>query len=75
MLVPDELVGAVMSDLSARRGRVLGSEPVGDERDPGARRRCPQLELIRYADRPARRPPTAPASFTRTFARYEPMAT
>ncbi len=32
--VPDEFVGAVMSDLSGRRGRVLGNEPdpAGHER-------------------------------------------
>ncbi|HJY69265.1 MAG TPA: elongation factor G, partial [Streptosporangiaceae bacterium] len=29
VLVADEYVGAVMSDLSSRRGRVLGTEPVG----------------------------------------------
>ncbi|MGA5699454.1 elongation factor G-like protein EF-G2 [Peterkaempfera bronchialis] len=28
VLVPDDYVGTVMSDLSARRGRVLGTEPV-----------------------------------------------
>src|ERR1700733_9139374 len=28
VLVPDDYVGAVMSDLSSRRGRVLGTEPV-----------------------------------------------
>jgi len=29
VLIPDDYVGAVMSDLSSRRGRVLGTEPVG----------------------------------------------
>src|SRR4029078_6398579 len=29
VLVSDEYVGAVMSDLSTRRGRVTGTEPVG----------------------------------------------
>src|SRR6185437_4416155 len=29
ILVPDEYVGAVMSDLSGRRGRVIGTAPVG----------------------------------------------
>ena len=32
VLVPDDLVGAVMGDLSSRRGRVLGTENVGHER-------------------------------------------
>ncbi|HJZ04129.1 MAG TPA: elongation factor G-like protein EF-G2, partial [Streptosporangiaceae bacterium] len=30
VLVPDDYVGAVMSDLSSRRGRVLGTEPVDE---------------------------------------------
>ena len=39
--VPDAFVGAVMSDLSGRRGRVLGTEPDpdGDER-PWSAPRC-----------------------------------
>jgi DNA-binding SARP family transcriptional activator len=51
ILVPDEYVGAVMSDLSGRRGRVLGTEPVGvgrtqiraevpSLRSPGTRSTC-----------------------------------
>ena len=32
VLVPDDLVGAVMSDLSGRRGRVLGTDKVGEDR-------------------------------------------
>ena len=48
VLVGDDYVGAVMSDLSSRRGRVLGTEPV-----PGGRTlvkaEIPELELVRYA--------------------------
>jgi hypothetical protein len=33
ILVPDDYVGAVMSDLSSRRGRVLGTEAFGVARD------------------------------------------
>ena len=48
VLVPDDLVGAVMSDLSARRGRVLGTDKVGDDRTL-VRAEVPQTELVRYA--------------------------
>ena len=32
VMVPDDLVGAVMSDLSTRRGRVLGTDKAGEDR-------------------------------------------
>ena len=69
--IPDELVGAAMSDLSGRRGRVLGSEPAGDERTV-VRAEVPQVELTRYATE-LRSLSHGAASFTRAFARYEPM--
>ncbi|MBV1850340.1 elongation factor G-like protein EF-G2 [Catellatospora tritici] len=71
--VPDTAVGAVMSDLSGRRGRVLGSEsdPSGGERTQ-IRAEVPALELQRYLV--DLRSMTAGAGmFTREFARYEPM--
>src|SRR3989440_10131167 len=48
--VPDQYVGAVMSDLSGRRGRVLGTEadPNRRERSVG-RAQGPATELVRYA--------------------------
>jgi elongation factor G len=71
VLVPDDLVGTVMSDLSGRRGRVLGSEPVGDDRTM-VRAEVPQVEISRYAI-DLRSSSHGSASFTRTFARYEAM--
>ncbi|QNN51236.1 elongation factor G [Nocardioides mesophilus] len=71
VLVPDDLVGTVMSDLSGRRGRVLGSEPVGEDRTL-VRAEVPQTEIGRYAI-DLRAFSHGGASFTRTFARYEPM--
>ena len=71
VLVPDDLVGTVMSDLSGRRGRVLGSEPVGDDRTL-VRAEVPQTEIIRYSI-DLRAFSHGSASFTRSFARYEPM--
>ena len=48
VLVPDDLVGTVMGDLSGRRGHVLGSEPVRGERTL-VRAEVPQTEMIRYS--------------------------
>jgi elongation factor G len=71
VLVPDDLVGAVMSDLSGRRGKVLGSEPAGPDRTL-VRAEVPQVEISRYSI-DLRGFTHGSASFTRSFARYEPM--
>ncbi|MGZ4495323.1 MAG: EF-Tu/IF-2/RF-3 family GTPase, partial [Nocardioides sp.] len=71
VLVPDDLVGTVMSDLSGRRGRVLGSEPVGADRTL-VRAEVPQIEISRYAVE-LRASSHGAATFTRSFVRYEPM--
>jgi len=71
VLIPDHLVGAVMSDLSGRRGRVLGTETAGNDRTL-VKSEVPQVELTRYAI-DLRSLSHGAASFTRAFARYEPM--
>jgi elongation factor G len=71
VLIPDDLVGAVMSDLSGRRGRVLGTDTAGNDRTL-VKSEVPQVELTRYAI-DLRSLSHGAASFTRTFARYEPM--
>jgi elongation factor G len=71
VLVPDEHVGAVMSDLSSRRGRLLGNEKVGDDRTL-VKAHVPQRELVRYAI-DLRSSTHGTGTFTRTFAHYEPM--
>jgi elongation factor G len=71
VMIPDALVGAVMSDLSSRRGRVLGTEPGGDGRTVVSAE-IPEVELIRYAI-DLRALSHGAGSFTRSFARYEPM--
>jgi len=71
VLVPDDLVGAVMSDLSARRGRLLGTDKVGDDRTT-VRAHVPQRELVRYAT-DLRSASHGAGMFTRTFDHYEPM--
>jgi elongation factor G len=71
VLTPDDLVGAVMSDLSGRRGRLLGTERVGDDRTL-VRAEVPQVEISRYAI-DLRSLTHGSASFSREFVRYEPM--
>ena len=72
VLVPDDLVGSVMSDLSARRGRLLGTDKVGEDRTV-VKALVPQTELIRYAI-DLRSASHGVGTFTRTFAHYEPMS-
>jgi elongation factor G len=70
--VPDEYVGAVMSDLSGRRGRPMGSE---SDESPGyslVRAEVPAIELVRYAVE-LRALSSGSGTFSRTYARHEPM--
>src|SRR6185437_529497 len=71
VLVPDDMVGSVMSDLAGRRGRVLGTENVGEDRTV-IKAEIPEVELTRYAI-DLRSLSHGAGSFTRSFARYEPM--
>ena len=48
VVVPDAYVGTVMSDLSGRRGRVVGTEQAGRE-GTLIRAEVPELEIGRYA--------------------------
>ncbi|RBQ14582.1 elongation factor G-like protein EF-G2 [Spongiactinospora rosea] len=71
VLVDDDYVGSVMSDLSSRRGRVLGTEPVGTGRTL-VRAEVPELEITRYAI-DLRSMSHGTGAFQRTFLRYEPL--
>jgi elongation factor G len=71
ILIDDDFVGAVMGDLSSRRARVLGTEPVGTGRTL-VKAETPQLELVRYATE-LRSMSHGTGTFSRTFARYEPV--
>jgi elongation factor G len=71
IVVPDEMVGAVMSDLSGRRGRVLGTDTAGDS-CTGIDAEIPEIELTRYPIE-LRSLSHGAGSFSRSFARYEPM--
>ncbi|HUB40959.1 MAG TPA: elongation factor G-like protein EF-G2, partial [Streptosporangiaceae bacterium] len=71
VLVADEYVGAVMSDLSSRRGRVLGTEAVAGGRTL-VKAEIPELEVTRYAI-DLRSMSHGTGSFTRSYLRYEPL--
>ncbi|HEX9623245.1 MAG TPA: elongation factor G-like protein EF-G2, partial [Streptosporangiaceae bacterium] len=71
VLIGDDYVGAVMSDLSSRRGRVLGSEPVAAGRTL-VKAEIPELELIRYAI-DLRSLSHGTGSFSRSYLRHEPL--
>ncbi|MDQ1625593.1 MAG: elongation factor [Actinomycetota bacterium] len=73
VLVADEYVGAVMSDLSTRRGRVTGTEPVGSGRSL-VKAEVPEVEITRYAV-DLRSLSHGTGTFSRTYARHEPMPT
>ncbi len=67
--IPDDYLGAVLGDLSGRRGRVLGTEVAGPGRTL-VRAEVPAIQLIRYAV-DLRAMTSGAAAFTRHFSRYE----
>ncbi|WP_229398353.1 elongation factor G-like protein EF-G2 [Micromonospora okii] len=69
--VPDHTVGAVLGDLSGRRGRVLGTGPDPDaEGRTLVRAEVPATGLLRYAVE-LRALTAGAGTFRRHFARYE----
>lgn len=71
VLVPDSYVGAVMSDLAGRRGRVVGTEQAGSGRTR-VRAEIPEIEIGRYAVE-LRSVSHGTGRFSRSYARHEPM--
>ncbi len=71
VLVDDEYVGAIMGDLSSRRGRVTGTTSVGNGRTEVAAE-VPAIELTRYAI-DLRSLGHGTGTFTRTYLRHAPM--
>ncbi|MEU1075338.1 MULTISPECIES: elongation factor G-like protein EF-G2 [unclassified Streptomyces] len=71
VLVPDDYVGPVMSDLSGRRGRVVGTEQAGPGRTL-VRAEVPEIEIGRYAI-DLRSVSHGTGRFDRAYARHEPM--
>jgi elongation factor G len=73
IMVPEGAVGAVMSDLSGRRGRVLGTETDPDAADRAiVRAEVPATELLRYLV-DLRSMTAGAGTFSRTFVRFDPM--
>ncbi|HEX2902901.1 MAG TPA: elongation factor G-like protein EF-G2 [Jatrophihabitans sp.] len=72
--VSDEHIGTILSDLSGRRARVTGTEPLESDR-PGSRSvihaEVPQLELLRYAAT-LRSLTGGAGSFRRSYLRHDP---
>ena len=71
VMVPDEYVGAVLSDLSSRRGRVTGTTSVGGDRTEISAE-VPDEELLRYAIQ-LRSLTAGTGSFRRGYLRHEPV--
>lgn len=71
VVVPDELVGTVMSDLATRRGQPLGTDRDRDEWS-AVRAHVPARELISYAT-DLRSSTHGTGTFTRTHDHYEPV--
>jgi elongation factor G len=69
--LPDEHLGTVLGDLSARRGRVLGTESEGTGFTLVAAE-VPAANLVRYLI-DLRSLTSGSATFTRAFARFDPM--
>jgi elongation factor G len=71
VIVDDEYVGSIMSDLSTRRGRVTGTNAVGNGRSEISAE-VPAIELTRYAT-DLRSLAHGTGSFTRKYVRHAPM--
>ena len=71
VLIPDDYVGAIMSDVPSRRGRVLGTEQIGVGRTL-VKAEIPELEITRYAIE-LRSLSHGTGSFTRSYLRHEPL--
>ncbi len=77
ILVDDDHVGAVMSDLSTKHGRVIGTELVpGMSASAGGRTliraEVPETELVRYASE-LRSLSHGTGTFSRKYLRHEPV--
>jgi elongation factor G len=68
--VPDDYVGAVMSDLSSRRGRLTGTTSSGESTQISAE--VPDAELLRYAVE-LRGLTAGTGTFRREYLRHDPV--
>ena len=72
VFVDDQYLGDVLSDLSSRRGKVLGQEPLGGGIQE-VKAQVPQAELLRYSI-DLRSVTSGTASFEMEFDHYEPIS-
>lgn len=68
VFVPDDFTGDVMGDISSRRGKIIGMEPVGKMQR--VRASVPQAELYKYAV-DLRSITQGQGVYTREFSHYE----
>jgi len=69
VIVPEEFMGDVIGDLNAKRGRILGVEPIGGGKQK-IRAVVPQAEMLRYAI-DLRSIARGRGTFKATFSHYE----
>lgn len=69
--VPDSYVGAVMTDLSSRRGRMTGTSSAGNDHSE-INAEIPDAELLRYAIE-LRALTAGTGTFRRSYLRHEPV--
>ena len=72
VFVEDQYLGDVLSDLSSRRGKVLGQEPIGGGIQE-IKAQVPQAELLRYSI-DLRSITSGTASFEMEFSHYSPIS-
>jgi elongation factor G len=70
VLSDDQYLGDILSDLSSRRGRVLGQEPIGSLQE--TRAQVPQAEMLRYSI-DLKSMTSGTASFEVEFDHYAPL--
>ena len=71
VLSEDRYLGDILSDLSSRRGRVLGQEPIGTLQE--IRAQVPQAEMLRYSI-DLKSMTSGTASFEMTLSHYAPIS-
>jgi elongation factor G len=71
VVVPDHLLGDVLGDLNARRGRVLGTSP-GDTGEQEVAAQVPESQLLRYATE-LRSLTGGRGRFTSRHSHYDPL--
>ncbi len=71
VLTEDQYLGDILSDLSSRRGRVTGQEPIGALQE--IRAQVPQSEMLRYSI-DLKSMTSGTASFEMTFSHYSPIS-